>query len=282
MILSGFHLLLVSYTSVVGVVRTHECQIPSGENVAGKGCPDNHQQNQPENEVSLDIFLLIGQSNMAGRADLKAYAEDTMEMVFLYTGEAGNEWVNASGPLNRYSTVRKELSMQKLGPGNSFAREMADAMPGRRIGLVVNARGGTSIDEWVPGGLLYNHALQRAREASRYGTIRGIVWHQGESDVSGSDQYMDKLVNLITAFRQDLSLPELPFVAGQLSEDRPERVVFNRMIVSLPTRLPYTAVVRSEGTSTFDETHFDADSQYLMGIRYAAEMKRLTGLPESK
>ena len=282
MVLTGFFLLSVPLFTEAGAFRTAECEIPSGKNHADNDCRDLQQLQHPESEVKLEIFLLIGQSNMAGRADLEPFGKDTLSRVFLYTGEEGKEWECASGPLNRYSTVRKELSMQKLGPGNSFAREMEAAMADRRIGLVVNARGGTSIDEWIPGGDLYIQALLRAENASRYGTIRGIIWHQGESDVTKSDLYMDKLVHLITSFRRDLGLPALPFVAGQLSEDKPDRAVFNRMILSLPSRLPFTAVVTSEGTSTFDQTHFDAASQNLLGIRYAAEMKRLIGLPESK
>lgn len=282
MILTGFLLLSVSFTPEVVKEKSQSSLMPSQPGVNEMGSTGLNLKNHQEGEDGLVIFLLIGQSNMAGRADLGTYGKDTLEGVFLYTGEEGKEWEKACGPLNRYSTVRKEISMQKLGPGNSFAREMGNSLPDSRIGLVVNARGGTSIDEWAPGGDLYTQALKRAGEASKYGTIRGMVWHQGESDVSQSDQYLDKLVHLITSFRQDLSLPALPFVAGQLSEDKPERAVFNRMILSLPSRLPFTAVVSSEGTSTFDQTHFDDDSQNLMGVRYAAEMKRLIGLPESK
>jgi hypothetical protein len=282
MVLAGFLLLSVPFSQKAGEARTLASETPSGKEVSDNRCEDFQQLKHPEAEDSLEIFLLIGQSNMAGRADLETYGKDTLDRVFLYTGKEGNEWDYASGPLNRYSTVRKELAMQKLGPGNSFAREMADAMPDNRIGLVVNARGGTSIDEWAPGSDLYIEALQRAGDASKFGAIRGIIWHQGESDVSRSEQYMDKLVHLITSFRQDLGLPGLPFVAGQLSEDKPERAVFNRMLLSLPSRLPFTAVISSEGTSTFDQTHFDAASQNLLGIRYAAEIKSLIGLPESK
>ena len=280
MILSRFLILSVPFPQEAGAFRTHEREKPSRADFTDNGRRDLQQLKSQGDEGNLEIFLLIGQSNMAGRADLDPFGKDTLERVFLYAGEEEKKWENACGPLNRYSTVRKDLSMQKLGPGNSFAREMADAMPDSRIGLVVNARGGTSIDEWKPGGDLYAQAVQRAEEASKYGTIRGIIWHQGESDVSRSDQYMDKLVHLITSFRQDLGLPELPFVAGQLSEDKPERAVFNRMILSLPSRLPFTAVVSSEGTSTFDQTHFDVASQNLLGIRYAAELKRVIGLPE--
>lgn len=96
------------------------------------------KKNQP---LNLEIYLLIGQSNMAGRADIEIQDQDTLENVYLFTGISGKEWEKAANPLNKYSTVRKELSMQKLGPGYTFAREIAKARVGKQIGLVVNAKG---------------------------------------------------------------------------------------------------------------------------------------------
>jgi len=228
--------------------------------------------NQPNN---LDIYLLIGQSNMAGRAPVEQLDKDTLSNVFLFTGAVGREWIKAANPLNKYSTVRKSLSMQKLGPGYTFARDMAKASDGKQIGLVVNAKGGTSISEWKPGDTLYNEAVKRAKMAMKFGTLKGIVWHQGEADVSKTDSYMTKIKQLIQALRTDLKNPNLPFVAGQLSEDKPARHAFNVMILTLPTVVPHTSVISTEGTTTMEGTHFNPASQHLLGERYAKEMLRL-------
>jgi hypothetical protein len=233
--------------------------------------PSEETDNKPGKP---EIYLLIGQSNMAGRGEIEARDTDTLANVLLFTGTEGKEWEKAANPLNRYSTVRKELSLQKLGPGYTFAREMARAR-GKTIGLVVNAKGGTSITEWKPGSTLYNEAVKRAKAAMKSGPLKGIIWHQGESDVSKSDEYPAKITELIRALRADLGISNLPFVAGQLSEDRPERKVFNDMIMNLPSWLPNTGVVSSEGTATFDGTHFNSSSQRLMGERFAAEMLKL-------
>ncbi len=236
---------------------------------------------EPEKEQAvqanknLEIYLLIGQSNMAGRAEIEPQDRDSLNHVWLFTGTGGKEWEKAANPLNKYSTVRKELSMQKLGPGYSFARKMADASPGREIGLVVNARGGTALSEWMPGENLYNEAVKRAKAAMKYGTLKGIVWHQGESDVSKSDIYLGKLTLMIEKLRSELGNSALPFVAGQLSEARPERKVFNQMILLLPQKVAKTGVATSEDTATIDSTHFDSRSQRLLGERYATEMLRL-------
>jgi hypothetical protein len=231
---------------------------------------DSDLQNKSIN--NLEIFLLIGQSNMAGRAAIEAQDRDSLERVFLFTGIDGHEWEKAANPLNKYSTVRKDLSMQKMGPGYTFARKMAEVLTDKQIGLVVNARGGTAIAEWMPGTLLYNEAVKRTKMAMKSGNLKGIVWHQGESDVSKSDAYLELISRLIQSLRTDLGITELPFVAGQLSEDKPERKVFNQMILTLPLKVKGTAVATSEGTITFDKTHFDPKSIRMIGERYAGKM----------
>jgi hypothetical protein len=242
-------------------------------------CEEQSQGEKPGTHnkmpADLQIFLLIGQSNMAGRADIEAEDKDSLDNVFLFTGIANKEWEKAANPLNKYSTVRKDLSMQKLGPGYSFAHKMAEVMLGEKIGLVVNAKGGTSITEWMPGQPLYNEAVKQAKKALKFGTLRGIVWHQGESDVSKSDIYIEKISELIQSLRTDLGDPDLPFVAGQLSEDRPERHVFNVMIMQLPATVKYTGVATTDGTVTMEGTHFNSASQRLLGERYASEMLKL-------
>ena len=80
----------------------------------------------------LQLVLCIGQSNMAGRGPLDAAARDTLPGVFLFNAEGRFE--PAAGPLNRYSSVRKELGMQRVGPAGSFAVAFAAASQ-RELGV---------------------------------------------------------------------------------------------------------------------------------------------------
>lgn len=236
----------------------------------------NVEQHAKLNQKELHIYLLIGQSNMAGRAEILRSDADTLENVFLYTGNPEKQWEKAANPLNKYSTIRKDLSMQKLGPGYHFANKMLEFDKRNSIGLVVNAKGGTSISEWKPGSHFYNEAVKRTKDALKSGTLKGILWHQGESDVSASDSYTSQIVNLMEAFRKDFNSPDLPVVVGQLSEDKPQRIHFNKMILNLPLSMENVAVVTTKNTSTTDSTHFNRESQKLMGERYAREMQKLT------
>lgn len=228
-----------------------------------------------DNEPLMDLYLLIGQSNMAGRAPVEKLDLDSISNVFLFTGNQERIWEKAANPLNKYSTVRKKISMQKLGPGYSFAKVLSDRQPRKKIGLVVNAKGGTSIEEWKPGDSLYNEAISQTKKALKYGVLKGVIWHQGESNSSKYKSYLPKISRLIEALRKDFNSPDLPFVAGQLSLDKPKRKNFNKMILELPHRVKNTGVITIEETSTIDKTHFDSESQRLIGKRYAEEMLKL-------
>ena len=226
-------------------------------------------------EKEMHIYLLIGQSNMAGRAEIAGKDLDTLKNVFLYTGIPGKEWEKAANPFNKYSTIRKKLSMQKLGPGYHFAKKMHELNPQNPIGLVVNAKGGTKISEWKQGTEFYNEAVKRTKEVMKSGKLKGILWHQGEGDASRYNKYTPDIIDLIQAFRKDFEIPDLPFVVGQLSEDKTSRINFNQMILGLPNQIKKVGVVTTENTTTIDSTHFDAKSQKIIGERYAAEMLKL-------
>ena len=238
-------------------------------------CKSLHNNVADNKSEKMEIYLCIGQSNMAGRANIELQDKDSINNVLLFTSNEEKLWKKAANPLNKYSTVRKKIEMQRLGPGYSFGKTIAQAREGKTIGLVVNAKGGTSIEEWEPGGLLYTEAINQTKKALEYGVLKGIIWHQGEANASRYKMYMPKITALIEALRKDLNAPNLPFVAGQLSPDKPLRNNFNTMILELPNTVENTGVVTTENTSTIDKTHFDSASQRILGKRYATEMLKL-------
>lgn len=227
--------------------------------------PDSYQG--PEEK--LHIYLLIGQSNMAGRAPIGEDQTGAINRFYLLNDT--DQWEPAQNPLNRYSTIHRGLELQRLSPGYSFARTMLEKNPDISIGLVVNAKGGTKIEQWQRGKQFYNDALRRTQAAREHGTLKGILWHQGESNENNPEGYLEKLQAIITAFRQDLNAPDLPFVAGQV-HDVP---AINQQISQLPELVPATGFISSEGLKTMDRWHFDAASIKIMGKRYAEEMDKI-------
>ena len=225
-----------------------------------------------DDAVKYDIYLLIGQSNMAGRGMLLASdLNESPDGVFLLG--AGDVPVQATHPFNQYSSIRKELSMQQMNPGYSFAVKVHSAHPDRPILIVCNARGGTSITAWGPGSTYYSEAVRRTKAAMKYGTLKAILWHQGCAD-SGSrvSQYMGLLKTMVNGLRSELSAPEVPFIAGELATWRSTSPQFNIMIRTISDNIPHTSYVSSEGLGMLkDESdpHFNREGQILLGQRYA-------------
>ncbi len=59
---------------------------------------------------------------------------------------------------------------------------------------------------------------------------------------------------------------------GQIYPANKKKAIFNDSLLKVPDYIPYTDVVKSDSTSTFDNLHFDSTSQILMGERYAKAM----------
>jgi hypothetical protein len=227
----------------------------------------------------VKFYLLIGQSNMAGRGEIGEEHASFPDGVFLLNHEGAFE--TATHPLNQYSTIGKGIEIQKMNIGFGFARAMRRARPDVRLGLVVNARGGSGIQHWTRGTPYYDEALARVRLAQRHGTLGGILWHQGERNSGAPEGYDEKLDQLIQDFRQDLGDATLPFVAGQII-DREDTEAINALIASLPERVPNTGFVSSKGLRARDRWHFDTPSLIRLGEGYAKEVLRLqAGSPVS-
>lgn len=244
---------------------------------------------------TFHIYVFIGQSNMAGRGEVEA--QDTAPVPGAYLFNSKGEWEVATAPMNRYTN--SELgSRAKLNPAYTFAKAMTQAYPDITFGIISNARGGTTIDQWqkdysgsvsgndIDGRLwtgvgqknLYTRTLERIKEAQQYGTVKGILWHQGEGNRSDTN-YITKLAKLISDLRTDLGDPDLVFIAGEVYNGPgayTSSAGFNTRLAALPQRVPNTAVITTVGTSVWDTTtHFDSASQRILGYRYADKVKQL-------
>lgn len=218
----------------------------------------------------LDLFLSIGQSNMAGRAPIDVTNGDLDPIANTYLFTTSTQFMDAVNPLNLYSNIRNSASIQKIGPTFSFSKEVA-AKTNRKIGLVVNAKGGSAIESWGKNGsdTLYGHTLVRAKEAKKWGTYKAILWHQGESNRTGTSIYPQQLSKLVNDLRTDLGDANLFFVAGEIGYWRTDFNAFNNMIRTVSTFVNNSAFASAEGLTNVDDSHFDRASQLILGQRYA-------------
>jgi hypothetical protein len=246
----------------------------------GSGANSTTQPVKLPAKRNLHLYLLMGQSNMAGRGKIEAEDKTPNPRVLTFT--TNGAWLLAVEPI-----THDKPTILGVGPGVAFGKAMAEENPGVTIGLVPCAVGGTPLSRWGKGGDLYSNAVYRAKLAMKNGTLKGIVWHQGESDSKPglAETYGDRLAKMIQDIRAELKSPRLPFVVGQLGEflyTRPagnitEAGLVNDTLAKISERIPHTGCASSAGlTHKGDQVHFDTASQRELGRRFAAEMTRLT------
>ncbi len=233
----------------------------------------------------MNIFLLIGQSNMAGRGAPGEVASLQHPNIRMFRD---GQWVQAETPLH---TDKPEIA--GVGPAMSFAVEMLKQDPDAIIGLVPCAVGGTPLSRWMPGADLYNNAVAAAREALSFGTLKGILWHQGEADShtqEDAETYGQRLEEMIAVLRADLAAPEVPFIAGELGaficdyDDGCDffEIVNNRLRQLSETVPLYACVSAADLKDKGDHIHFDSASSREFGERYAREYLRIDNLLEEQ
>jgi hypothetical protein len=237
----------------------------------------------PDAPRPMHLFLLAGQSNMAGRGTVSD-VDRTPHPRVLMLDESG-QWVPAREPLHF-----DKPKVAGVGPGLAFGKEVARQNPDITVGLVPAAVGGSSITAWVPGGYHaqtgthpWDDAIHRLEIARQSGELKAILWHQGESDArpERAEEYESRLHDLIARFRDVAGDPSLPFIVGQLGRFRemtPGRLAVNAAHENVPRHVPNTRFVSSEGLNhKGDRTHFDAASARELGRRYAEAYAELQG-----
>lgn len=232
--------------------------------------------------ANFHLYVLAGQSNMAGRGTVEAVDRTPHPRVWMLNKD--NQWVPATDPVHF-----DKPAVVGVGPGLTFGRQIADQDTSVFIGLIPTAVGGSAIDAWQPGGYHeqtnnypYDEAIKRVQLAQQAGTLHGILWHQGESDSKPelAAVYEQKLTRLIGRFRQVFNSPSVPVVIGTLGDffipENPSASQINAILLNLPKQVPHVACVKASGlTDGGDDTHFDAASARELGRRYANALQTL-------
>lgn len=227
-----------------------------------------------QTESVVHAFLMMGQSNMAGRGNLSDVDPIENELCFMLRM---GRWQPMREPINVDRAVWGRGTLSGVGPAASFADQYAKYTMAK-TGLIPCADGGTALLEWMPGETLFDHAVAQAKLAMRTAALKGILWHQGESDCTKDDVplYGDRFREMITALREELGLAQLPVLIGELPYTigarwhiDGENRLLNGVFHALADALPACAVVSAEGLKLKqDGLHFDAASQRIFGARY--------------
>ena len=243
----------------------------------------------PEGTEQLDLYLLIGQSNMKGRGIMPE--EPKRDPRILMMNLKDDSWYLARHPLHLVGDAKNFAGHDNagVGPGLAFAESLISQNPKIAIGLVPCAVGGSPMNLWQKGAKLYDEALRRAKVALQTtapvkGRIRGVLWLQGEANANaaGLAVHEAKLLKLVDDLRADLAQPDLPFIACTIGEmgdtsKLADKVAMNQLLLTLPTKRAHTACVDARELKTHigDSVHFDTPAQIEIGKRFAAKLSEL-------
>lgn len=229
--------------------------------------------------ADMKLFLLVGQSNMAGRGKIEGADAGPIPGCLKLNRDC--KWVPSTSP------IHFDRRTSGYGIADSFARAYLEAHPGEKVGLVPCAVGGSSSATWSPEpgneviGANYRRTLERARAAMKNGKIAAILWHQGESDCAfcktqeGADRYVARLAALAAALRKELGLEGVPFLIGEIGNiPKGHFRTMNPVLRRAAAAIPNAAIVPAEDLTGHlpDGVHFDTPSYKILGERYFKAM----------
>ena len=188
------------------------------------------------NGVDVDVFLLGGQSNAAGRGVVSELPDSSVlyntEIMLFHSAS-----MNSGQPARQWTTLRPASnSAGYFGPEIGFGNRMSELYPGRQIAIIKHAVGGTDLGaDWNPGTntgdtdhfgpqfMTFVETVDSGIEsliAQGYTpAIRGMLWQQGERDARNSSYgpaYDRNLPRFIGRVRAQFGAASMPFVYGQV------------------------------------------------------------------
>lgn len=235
-------------------------------------------ENIPD-KANLWVFLLAGQSNMAGRGQVEP--QDTLPNERILSINKNGELILAKEPLNFY-----EPTMNGLDCGLSFGRSLIEQIPDSISVLIIPAAvGGSSISKWLGDSIHRNVKLltnfrEKAETGMQYGEIKGILWHQGESDANKENvtQYYERLSKLMATFRKIVQNENLSIFIGELgsySDDELWKEI-NKQIKEYTLKDPNTYLIHTQDLKDKgDQLHFNTEGQRILGERFAGKFLEL-------
>lgn len=249
-----------------------------------------------------EVWLMSGQSNMEwllGYTNAISEVENLeQDPIRISTVSHQISDTPLEDPDSRWLSVKPDT----IGGLSAFAFHYAVELQKSSevpVGIIVSAWGGTRIEAWMPRGVLearhqgllsrwqkdreeydpdtmhrqMNPDLAYHRPSGAYNgmiapiapfSVRGIVWYQGESNVSRAEQYADLLPDMIHAWRKAWNLPNLPFLVVQLpnygtrsKEPRPSEWAELRAAQAEVLDLPNTGLIVTIDIGSATDLHPD-------------------------
>ena len=257
-------------------------------------------------DPNFHIYLAFGQSNMEGQGDI-GNEDKSVDERFQVMWAADNGSCNQGMSKGKWSKAVPPLAHcngAKLGPTDYFGRTMVEKTDSKiKVGVIVVAVAGCSIklfdkdnyssyvssqrnQDWMIqrinayGGNPYGRLIEMAKKAQEDGVIKGIIFHQGETDAGISD-WPSMVKKVYDNIIKDLGLgDDIPFLAGEVLRSGLSSGA-NQNISKLPRQSKNFYVISSEGFNQAlndgQNVHFTSQEYRDFGKRYAQKMIEVLG-----
>ena len=239
---------------------------------------------QPITVSNAEIYVFMGASNMSGRGMMPP-GQETYANVYgfddSFTIVAGRE------PSDKPARRSKDTVSRDIGAGfspvMSFFAGIAPSNPGKTYVFINCAKGGSSLAGWkrnLSETSLYGFCLKRIRLAQAFGTVKGVLFINGEYETEGiagrtaAENWGNDFMQLVNDLRSDLGAT-VPVVYTRVNPKMPGK--FNAIVHAEQTRidglLPALKMVDTDelylGINSF---HYKTPELKIIGQRMAMAM----------
>ncbi len=242
----------------------------------------------------LRIFILAGQSNMEGPANVEELETLAPELI----EPREDVWCVYEGRPSGSLKPGFGFRSGNFGPELVFGHVVGDVLE-EDVLIIKSGIGGTTLSgDWRPPsavkraggevGLLYRHLIVRVHNLllhldevdpryERQGfVLGGFLWLQGESDAppDRAPHYEANFTDFVNDVRADLGVPDLPVIIAQINDSGAwddgdnQGPVVRAAQVAVAEKLPHCAIF---ATLDLDPGyHYDTPSFLKIGDRFAA------------
>jgi len=272
---------------IIGDTSAEETELFSIRNVR----LDPPEQPEPD-PGSLKVYILAGQSNMAGCDDVRNVDpmwQSQLDDVMLYWGNDAAPGFKSLQTGTSGASCSDVAPQFYFGPELSFGSDLMLSDPASKVVIIKFAVGGTDMFEyWTTpnrefpdGGVLWNELQnQMASAFTRLDSmgltyhVEGFLWMQGESDADKkyrAKAYAGKLTSFIASMRSFVGDPEMPFILGRIRDaGQPHADMVRAAQVSVAGNIPNVYWFDTDDLPWLaDGIHYNEASMIELGHRFA-------------
>lgn len=227
------------------------------------------------------VYLMIGHSNMAGR-DYTRSDSVTHPRAWNYHWMSDKQWVLAK---EIPGSMKNGLSGRGCGGGGMpLLKHLVAAYPDYYFGAIDNASLSATVNgsvdnnssgmpgddnRYLKGSQLFLEITAAAKAIKQDAILGGIFCQLGTIEATRTNgdvcrAFSDDVVQMVKDIRAEIGEPNLPFIMGKYEAGAtgtfaltyPLPKIVAEQILLIPGKLPFSALVESQGLEMLDDHHY--------------------------